>query len=289
MDNEMTPLLRDSLFLLGAKRTMFQDHKASIDTLVIGSSHGDFGFDPSFFPGAFNMCCRSQDLKYAYLLYEHLTAQAPNIRQVALFYSVFSSGNWMEKASTESEICPALNELFGLGLHYEDPKLGRLAQLIEGRLDQLRLDIEGTRGFIPQLGKGFSPASYGAQNRANDHMKLNKQTDANIWLIKLLQKIRQKGQKFCVVLPPVRSDYKAATGGKTQTLFAPLLQILKDEGLNDKENIINAFDDDGFKDDYFGDYDHLLPLGEGTHRLSCLLAQHFGASAPSSLSSLNPL
>ena len=68
----MNPLLRESILIIGAKRTMLQKAKESIDTLVVGSSHGDFGFNPTYFPNSFNLCCRSQDLKHSYYLYKNL-------------------------------------------------------------------------------------------------------------------------------------------------------------------------------------------------------------------------
>src|SRR3546814_6862555 len=65
---EVSPLLRESIALLAAKRAMLAASN-NITTLVVGSSHGDFGFNPAYCPRSFNLCCRSQDLKHSFHLY----------------------------------------------------------------------------------------------------------------------------------------------------------------------------------------------------------------------------
>jgi hypothetical protein len=63
---------------------MLQKEKESLDTLVVGSSHGDFGFNPTYYPGSFNLCCRSQDLKHSFFLYKHITLVSQRLEQVLL-------------------------------------------------------------------------------------------------------------------------------------------------------------------------------------------------------------
>jgi hypothetical protein len=272
---QLTYLLKEFIVTLGAKRTMLRREKENIDTLVIGSSHGDYGFDPSYFPGSFNLCCRSQDLKHSYYLYNYISNNFQKIKNVVLFYSIFSPGNMMEKSPSEQDICPALNEIFNLNLEYEDEKLRQMSKHINGQLGDLTVESDGMRGFLPNYGKTFFPESYGAQNRVNDHMKANKRTEANIYLIKLLLLAKYLNHQVCVVIPPVRSDYKDATGGDSGSLFRSLHEILFELHIDHNAGLINCFDMSIFADRYFGDYDHLQPLGLGAEILSKIVFNKF--------------
>ena len=266
MEIKITPLLEEYFNYLGAKRAMLLKSKDSIKTLAIGSSHGDFGFDPKYCPDSFNLCCRSQDLKHTYYLYEKVSAICPSLKNVVVFYSVFSSGSVMEMSPSEKEICVALNVLFKLDIEYEDAGLKVLCHHgkdIWG--DNFSCELEGFNGFLPKFGKGVISEAYGATNRANDHLKFNARSDANIYLIRILLLAKRLGHKTFIVIPPVRSDYRAATGGDSTHLFKSLFEILD---LNYDAELINCFDSNEFDDSQFADFDHLLPTGKGTKTLS---------------------
>lgn len=273
------PLLHESILINGAKRTLLQQDQQQLDTIVLGSSHGDFGFNPAFFPGAFNLCCRSQDLKHSYLLYRHITETYPAITSVVLYYSVFSPGSVMEKSPTEKFISPALNELFNLNFDYDDVELQLEFEKIKNQLGAVTVDSNGVRGFFANDFKGFLPESYGAVNRASDHLRYNRREEANVYLIRTLLLAKHLGHKVCIVVPPVRSDFKAATGMPFEVLFKSLLDILYHLHIDHPVTLINGFDSPLFSDDHFGDYDHLLPLGRGTEILSDLISKAFTADA----------
>jgi hypothetical protein len=176
----------------------------------------------------------------------------------------------LEKSS-ENEICPALNELFDLGIEYEQEKLKSLSNDIRGKLGNFSIDIEGVRGFLPIAGKNFFLESYGTQKRANDHLKFNKITEANLYLRRILLLATQLRQRVCIVIPPVRSDYRAAIGQDSKSLFKSLFEVLHDFNLGCDIELLNCFDDETFSDTSFGDFDHLFPLGEGTQVLTRLI------------------
>lgn len=275
MDITVTPLLHEAIVINGAKRTMLQRAKAELGTVVVGSSHGDFGFNPAFFPGSFNLCCRSQDLKHSYLLYRHITRHYPAIGQLVLYYSVFSPGSFMERSPTEKFISPALNELFDLGIVYEDAELVQEYEKIRGRLGAVTVDSNGSHGFLPHDGKGFLPEGYGAASRARDHLRFNVKQEANLYLVRTLLLAKQLGHRVCIVVPPVRSDFKQALGASFDQLFGSLLEILNDFHLDYPVGLVNGFDNPRFSDSDFGDYDHLLPLGRGTEVLSDMIRGNF--------------
>jgi hypothetical protein len=270
----LAPNLENIILLLCAKRKMFQDMQDRISTLVVGSSHGDFGFDPRYCENAFNLCSPSQDLKHSFHLYKNTCETVSTLKTLVIFYSVFSPGNFMERSPGEKANCPVLNEAFGLGLQYEDAELSGLASLLKGELDDLSSEfagLEGHAGFLPVFGKTFFPDSYGAQLRADKHLKLNKNGEANLFLMDMLLLAKAMNHRVCIVIPPVRQDYKQATGGDFNYLFRDLLLILDElKTSNPKLDIqlINGFDDSEFTDDLFGDFDHLLPTEEGVKILS---------------------
>ncbi|MFT6743120.1 MAG: hypothetical protein ACJAVF_004644 [Paraglaciecola sp.] len=274
----VNPLLLESIKIIGAKRTMLNHQKDKLNIIVVGSSHGDYGFNPKFFPESFNLCCRSQDLKHSFLIYKHITKNYPNIKNIVICYSIFSPGNIMENSPTEKFISPALNEFFNLGIEYEDEELNFEFNKIKGRFSDVTVDSNGFMGFLPDSYKTFFPESYGAINRANDHLKFNKKIEANLFLIKFLLLAKHLQHKVCIVVPPVRSDYKKATGGNFNVLFKSLIEITNDFYLNYDIDLINGFDSNLFRDEFFGDYDHLLPLGKGTEILSRAIFNKFNGS-----------
>ena len=103
----VTPLLKNMIPKLALKRTSLSDEANNINTVVLGSSHGE-RFIPDYFPNSFNLCTRSQDLKYSFLFYKYVTENYPHIKKFILFYSVFSPGSEIEKSPQEKEICPVM-------------------------------------------------------------------------------------------------------------------------------------------------------------------------------------
>ena len=72
----------------------WQKNKNKTTTLIVGSSHGLYGYRAE--GPEFNLCDVSQDLYYSYRLYA-LSCDFPQLKTVVLFYSVFSPGHVLEK------------------------------------------------------------------------------------------------------------------------------------------------------------------------------------------------
>ena len=124
---------------------------------------------------------------------------------------------------------------------------------------------------MPTVGKGFFPESYGATNRANDHLKLNRKSEANTYFIRALLLARKLGHRPIIVIPPVRSDYKKATGDDSKLLYKSLFEIIYDYHIEWNISLLNLYDSPLFLDEYFGDFDHLQPLGKGAQILSSMV------------------
>src|SRR5271168_5044707 len=103
-------ILPQSIDELLPKRNGLLNNCKSITALAVGSSHGDYGFNPVYAPGAFNFCSTSQDLKHSLYLYEFAAKICPSLQYVIIFYSVFSSGFLLEQCS-EKIRCAAYKEI----------------------------------------------------------------------------------------------------------------------------------------------------------------------------------
>lgn len=272
MSIPVSELLKLSITLLATKRSMLASTRQDLETIVVGSSHGDYGFDPIFLKNSFNLCCRSQDLKHSFFLYKHVCETAPTIKNLVIFYSLFSSGSLLEKSPSEQDICPALNGLFDLRLHYKNNNLNHLSLNIREQIKGPVTDVEGYRGFFPKAGKGFIADDYGVQLRANEHLKLNASQAALPFLSKMLARAGKHNHKVYIVIPPVREDFKNAVGMTFDQAFKELLKLIEQSKMKERIQVFNFYDDDAFKAAHFGDFDHLHPLGEGTAHLGRSLA-----------------
>lgn len=268
MNIPVSDLLKSSIILLSAKRSMLMEAKDRLETIVLGSSHGDYGFDPAYSRHSFNLCCRSQDLKHSFFLYKHVCELAPSIKNTVVFYSLFSSGSLLEKSPSERDICPALNGLFNLGLHYKHNPLNHLSLNIREQISELPVSLQGHMGFFPVAGKGFIQEGYGVQRRADEHRKLNASQQAHPFLSKVLARADKQNHKVYIVVPPVRQDFKQAVGLEFDQAFKALLDLIATSASKSRVTLLNFYDDNDFKAEHFGDFDHLLPGGEGTRLLS---------------------
>ncbi|MFJ4067838.1 hypothetical protein ACIPW4_21415 [Pseudomonas sp. NPDC089996] len=259
-----------------AKRAMLQQDKHWLTSIALGSSHGDFAFDPAYCPGSFNLCSRSQDFRHALALYEHALSQAPNLDTLIVFYSVFSPGNVLEQSPSEKTLAPLMNEIFQLGLSYQDPLLTQIAAQLQGRLGTGGSTLGGAAGFLPDQQKAFMPASYGAAQRVADHMRLNAREDGNQYLAKLLLLAAECEHRVIVVIPPMHAEYRLHAGADSAFLFRGVFELQQLMGALCPDfamSVLDLYADADFAPDHFGDFDHLIPQGEGAMLLSGKIAQ----------------
>lgn len=253
---------------LQSKRNMLLREAGGLKTLVLGSSHGDYAFNPAFCPGAFNLCSRSQDFQYALLMYEKWAPRCPQLRSVVLFCSVFSPGFVLEKSPSQAPLAPLLNEVFSLGRHYGPGPLAAIADAVRGQADGTGFCLEGESGFFPAFDKELLPDEYGADKRAYGHLKYNRRQGGLPYLAGILQLSRDLGHDIHIVLSPARPDYRKALARSANELFDPLFKTLEGLNINSSAHVLNFFDSPIFSDADYGDFDHLHPLGAGVEKLS---------------------
>lgn len=256
---------------LVAKRTMFQQEQHDLSSIALGSSHGDFAFDPAYCPGSFNLCSRSQDFRHSLALYQYAASQAPKLETVIVFYSLFSPGNVLEQSPSEKTLAPLMNEIFSLGLSYDDPLLTQIAGQLAGRLGSAGDTLGGLAGFLPDHQKGFMPAGNGVQQRVADHLRLNAREDGNQYLAQLLLMAAELKHRVLMVIPPMHPEYQAVAGTDVAHLFRGVHEL---KGLMETlvpgfaMDILDLYADADFQPGHFGDFDHLVPRGDGVRLLS---------------------
>ncbi len=269
----VTPLLRDWIVLLAAKRTMLNRQRATVRTLVLGSSHADCGFDPRHCPDSFNLACRSQDLKHSCLLYEKIASTCAALQNVVIFYSVFSASNIMERVPGEKHICPAINEIFDLGLEYPDDEVRQLSAQIRGRLNALEVERPGFSGFLPDDCTPRMPTTESVADQARVHVDFSRREEGHLYLMRLLLLARQRKHRVVLVVSPARSDYVRAVGPEARRIVRHLSALLFRDPHGCDVQLINAFDSGEFEDVHFSDSNHLDVRTEGPRLLTSRIRQ----------------
>jgi hypothetical protein len=271
---EVSQAVRESILQLGAKRIMLEQARDELETIVLGSSHGDYAFDPAFVPNSFNLCYRSLDLKHCYYLYQRTIEMCPNLKNIVLFYSVFSPGNMLERSPGEGDIGAVFSALFDLGVEYQSDHLTQLAQALGARLQdgmaatliEEAAKLDGYAGFLPAY-KGVADASE-FQSRMLSHIKLNYEGGADYYLLKILALANRLGHGITIVIPPVSSSYRNTLNTRSSVLFRELIEVIGLFPWTLPVQLINAYDDEAYEDSFFVDSDHLDARGEGARMLS---------------------
>lgn len=254
--------LFDGIILEIAEKKMEFDYKKRfIEILVLGSSHGSYGFNPLLFKSvAFNACSNSQDLYYSYQLYKVFSKQAVNLKKVYLFFSVFSNGYDIEKTSG-NQICSFFNYFYGIPYKYGETK--QLAKYFNAckirdikNKNKLKYKLHNNNGFNNNL--TFYPGdSFEVNKRALTHLRENIRINSQIKNIIYLHNLCiQNNQELNIIISPARSDYKEYLPDEA-FLFKKLFHIANEK----KIKIINLYSSIEFNDEDFGDSDHLNRSG----------------------------
>jgi hypothetical protein len=271
---EVSQTVRDSILQVGAKRVMLEQARDTLETIVLGSSHGDHAFDPAYVPNSFNLCYRSLDLKHCYYLYQRAIAMCPELKNIVLFYSVFSPGEMLERSPGEGDIGALFSALFDLGVEYEADHLNSLTKALAARLQEgmaatlieEAAKLDGHAGFLPAYKDATDASDF--QSRMLSHIKLNYEAGADYYLLKVLALANRLGHGVTIVIPPVTSRYRNTLNTRSSTLFRELIEVVGLFPWSVPVNVLNAYDDETYEDSFFVDSDHLDARGEGTRRLS---------------------
>ena len=244
---------------LGQKILSYEEIKDSIDTIILGSSHAQLGYRAK--DNEFNLGLSFQDLYCSYNLYKKYNN--PKIKNIILFYSVFSPGAQTIKSKFADTM--TVYKVIA-GFDYQDNKTAKeknLYQLEYGYKIQYKkfkkkfIFDKKYRGNEVSYITCFKPPL--AADRATPHLKNNQrnnhQTD---YVVKIKDLADKNHANFFVVIPPATIDYKKSLPDSS-ILFSELFDTCKQNNIA----ILNMYDSDIFKNTDFEDWDHLNITGAG--------------------------
>ena len=230
--------------------------KAEIDTLVLGSSHAQMGWWAE--GKEFNMGMAFEDM---YTTYEIYRKWGRKVRQLVVFYSVFSPGS-NNLLSSYSKMSVGIRAATGIDWPEERP--GMYPQL-EGAVwkckSKCRRWLKRHKPIPGDLGNELAYPPFKtatAAERALAHLKNNKRNSKmDVYLVKLIEEADMAGQKVWIVVPPASNGYREALKDE-KNMFSGVEAIAREHG---NAKLLNHFYDADFADDDFIDWDHLNNQG----------------------------
>lgn len=218
-------------------------------TLAIGNSHGLYGYRAN--KGAFNFCDFSQDLYTSFKVYEYY-ANAKNLKNIILFYSVFSNG--FELSKTNSKNLCAMYKYF-----FEIPYIG-IDKEIEEDFNEMSKTLKRTdkiKNFYGNF-KNYKNNNFPAEKRIQTHLRENQRNNIqNKWLTEIIEIAKKQNHNLYICIAPARKDYRDLLPNK-DILFQSLYETIKD---TNKVELINLYDSENFNTTDFCDTDHLNLIG----------------------------
>lgn len=226
--------------------------KDEIETLVLGSSHGAYGYKA--IDNEYNLSLSSQDLYYSYKLYEKYSTILTNLKNIVLFYSVFSNGFILDKTREKQRVLTYKN-IFNIpilhpALYFKIYNISFPFYL--GKVKNRMINYNHGNIENPSFYCQCSP-----ELRANSHYKNNlRPNKQNYWIENLINLAKENNINVFIILSPAKSAYKDCLPN-SKDLFKDLLNSIEGKEIT----LINLYDSDLFVDDDFGDWDHLNSNG----------------------------
>lgn len=263
----------DNLIIIYAKYLYYSNHKPNITTLVLGSSHGLFGYRPCI-TNELNLSFSSQDLYYAYNLLKLSKSKLPNLKTVVLFFSPFSSGFYIQKSSLAvGDLTASMNLIWKIPrytggrvtkeeLYIEAEAEGflkhRKSQISEN-YETYVMDFQHKTSIATEKIKEFQENLYieNELKRTKKHSIYATQDGAMQYLSLLLEEAMKSNLFIYIVLPPFMQEYVNALDTE-QSICFNLDKYLK--GFSNVQ-ILDFMHDFSFTKDDFIDIDHLNEKG----------------------------
>ena len=224
--------------------------KNMTETLVLGSSYAFYGYRAQ--KGEFNFGEPSQDLYYSFEIYKKFS-DMPNLKNVVLFYGVFSPGHILEKTKLNTS-CEFYKKFLSIPYRYNkyDSGITEKFLICDHFLFHKKFHKNMYGNAVEYLNANIKGEE--VKERVAGHLKNNRrQNNQTAFVEKCASLARQKNHAFYIVLPPFRSDYTRLLPPFDE-VFAPLISLLK----TDKSvHFLNYLGDADFCDEDFFDPDHL--------------------------------
>lgn len=232
----------------------FLKQSKQIETLAISSSHTDYGFYPYLIKNSYNLGLPSADLYTTYQLYELNRFRLEKLKNVIIFYSVFSNGFSLIK--TNEKYRTVFYKYF-LGIPYQESTYidESNEKLIIKKCNEISI-INYEDSYLGYDLQTYYGTKISPEDRVKSHLRENlREPDQLIWFSKLIESIKADKRNMVIVLSPVRKDYKSLLPDK-EIIFKKLYQLRSNNFI-----IIDLYDEESFTDADFGDTDHLNEIG----------------------------
>ncbi len=256
--SKMTGAKRDdALITLKCIRNLFSKIN-TVETIVLGASNARMGFIED--EKSINFGIDAQDLYYSYKILEKYVNLIPNLKNVVLYYRVFSPGHELEKSPQVYRTAyysafldiPYKNKLIAMnkGVIELEKKLIKLAPKLEERLKKIPYDL-----MTPEHPNVNPPAL--EQKWISSWLDLNKRNTQNFYLHNIFNLAKSRNCKVIVVISPYNPRIKSQLPSGSE-LFQNLRDICD---MYEFVEIYNAFDDSQYDENDFIDGEHMSRSG----------------------------
>lgn len=259
------------------KKEYLDLHAAEIETLILGSSHASYAFNPQFFTSkAFNASHISQTLDYDVKIFNKYKAQFKNLKTVVLPISYFSlfyilkegPEPWREKNYAIYYDIDGSNTLQGhseVACHRINLNLGRIYFYYFRGISFMSCSSlgYGLREYFPKQNleeSGKIAAERHGNSNGKDIKKITEDFAAKMKLLRnFINECRAKNVKVIFLTPPAYSSYYENLNQKQLNETVQASTQLDEE--NDNVIYFNLLKDSRFKRDDFENADHLSEKG----------------------------
>lgn len=242
----------ETLCIIYCKVKSFEFAEPHSGRVMFGSSHGEVALGRENLEQIFNLCSESQDLESSVALYKHLVSTEKNIKEVFLWFSIFSPGFNMndtrEKARKSS-----IYDFIAINRVFKNCILYKLINVILYNVNFSHRD-----GHV-RINNGSVICDELTARRAKTHIEMyrkNTQWDHLAEFIGIAQKC---DHEVTIILSPARSDYKKYCN-KISFDKNYLIEKIPYK-LRYKVNILDLFNNSSISDSEFSDCDHLKNVG----------------------------
>ena len=239
--------LKFPLVLEYYKKKFVLEQKKNIQTIALGSSHGNRGLNSMFMSQpTVNLCTTSQDLYQSYKMFEYALKNCSTIKNIILFYSPFSSG-FNISHSSEKYRTAFMKTVFGIKPYKEDNSINKKLYKKASKCFLKNISIKADNNPLFESEELIEEE---IKKRALKHMDFAQNDTMKEFLIKIIELAKQKDIKLYCVIPPYTEMYK-------KYISTDFKKKLKDICNQYGISFISFYKDKDFNDSDFCDADHL--------------------------------
>ena len=237
------------------KKEVFKKNKEKYNTVVLGSSHCEFAFNPDFFNvPAFNFGIMSADNLTIYSIYKNIIKNS-SAKNIVVMYDVFSRGSNNSFTNDYKKYYCHLKYILGTDYKKGDMRVKYFCKKYSKKIIK-NVDYN-FNGYEKNLPMEISMNSL--KERCNSHLKIHNKPSQENWIVKLINDCINDGKNFVLVLSPAQQCYKNELPSSDE-LFGEISNKINNilSGVSIKGGIVDFYSSNIFDSKkYWKDMDHL--------------------------------